>query len=232
MRLYHSFISSSSWRVRIVLALKDVDYESTPVDFARGEHQTPEYLAVNAARQVPTLEIPDDAGQAPSAAGPATTRISQSVAICEYLEERFPAPTLLPGDAAQRAHTREIIEFVNAGIQPLHNGGLNRSLRNGFGASDAAILAWKQYWLRARLASLEQLVAVRAGTCAVGDTVTLADAFLYPQLERARGHQIDMTPFPTLCRVEDGLAQRREFAQTAGPERTHAGQVEKGSSGS
>jgi maleylacetoacetate isomerase len=232
MRLYHSFLSSSSWRVRIVLALKRVDYESTPVDFASGEHQTPEYLAVNPARQVPTLEIQDDAVQTPGAAAPSTTRISQSVAICEYLEERFPEPILLPGGTAQRALAREIVEFVNAGVQPLHNGGLNRSLRNGFGASEDAILAWKQYWLRARLASLERLVAARAGTCAVGDVVTLADAFLYPQLERARGHQIDMTPFPTLCRVEDGLAQRREFVQTAGPERAHAGQVDKGSSGS
>ena len=220
MRLYHSLLSSSSWRVRIALALKAVDYESALVDFAKGEHRKPDYQAINAAGQVPTLEIEN-------AADPSrTTRISQSVAICEYLEERFPERPLLLGDSTDRAHTRQIVELVNAGIQPLHNGGLDRSFRNEFAATDEAILAWKQYWLRSRLTSLEQLVAQRAGTCTVGDDVTLADVFLYPQLERAQGYGIDMTRFPTLCRIEDGLCARAEFAQTAGPERARVAQDE------
>ena len=220
MRLYHSLLSSSSWRVRIALALKAVDYESTLVDFSKGEHRKPDYQAINAAGQVPTLEIEN-------AADPSrTTRISQSVAICEYLEERFPERPLLLGDSTDRAHTRQIVELVNAGIQPLHNGGLDRSFRNEFAATDEAILAWKQYWLRSRLTSLEQLIAPRAGTCTVGDDVTLADVFLYPQLERAQGYGIDMTAFPTLCRVEDGLCARAEFAQTAGPERARVAQDE------
>ena len=220
MRLYHSLLSSSSWRVRIALALKAVDYESALVDFAKGEHRKPDYQAINAAGQVPTLEIEN-------AADPSrTTRISQSVAICEYLEERFPERPLLLGDSTDRAHTRQIVELVNAGIQPLHNGGLDRSFRNEFAATDEAILAWKQYWLRSRLTSLEQLVAARAGSCAVGDDVTLADVFLYPQLERAHGYGIDLTPFPTLCRVEYGLGALAEFAQTAGPERARVAQDE------
>ena len=206
MRLYHSFLSSSSWRVRIALALKGVTYESVLVDFASGEHLQPEYRDVNPARQVPSLEV-DQAGT--------PRRITQSVAICEYLEERFPDPALLPADPAGRAHVREIVELINAGIQPLHNGGLNRSLGRSFNASDSVIHDWKLYWLRSRLASLEHLVTAEAGECAVGDRVTLADAFLFPQLEKARDYDVDLTPLTALSRIARSLAERPEFFQTA-----------------
>ncbi len=206
MLLHHSFLSSSSWRVRIVLALKQVDYESELVDFAAGDHLEPAYRDINPAHQVPSLEI-DDTGTA--------MRITQSVAICEYLEERYPTPPLLPENPAKRAHVREIVELINAGIQPLHNGGLNKSLRRSFGASEDAVKDWKQYWLRSRLGSLEHLVAARAGDCALGDRITLADAFLFPQMGKARDYDIDLAPFVTLSRIEHNLAPRPEFAQTA-----------------
>jgi maleylpyruvate isomerase len=206
VRLHHSFLSSSSWRVRIALALKGADYESVVIDFASGEHLKPEYRDIHPAHQVPSLEINENG---------TPRRITQSVAICEYLEERLPSPALFPEDIGHRAHVREIVELINAGIQPLHNGGLNRSLHRGFGASEEAITEWKLYWLRSRLESLERLVAGEAGECAFGDRVTLADVFLFPQLAKARDYDVDLAPFAALRRVEGGLAARVEFCETA-----------------
>jgi maleylpyruvate isomerase len=206
MRLHHAFSSSSSWRVRIALALKDLRYESMLVDFSAGEQLEPQYRDVHPARQVPSLEI-DDEGK--------PRRITQSVAICEYLEERHPTPALLPRDALERAHVREIVELINAGIQPLHNGGLNLSMRRGFGASDEAISEWKRYWLRSRLAALEHLVSARAGSCSFGDRVTLADVFLFPQLAKARDYETDLSPFTALLRIQGELSARPEFSETA-----------------
>ena len=205
VRLYHFGRSSSSWRVRIVLALKGVPYESVIVDFGVGEQKGDAFRGVNPLGQVPCLEVDGE-------------RISQSVAIAELLEERAPEPRLVPVREPERARVRRVVETINSGIQPLHNSGLDASFRKAFDASDEAILGWKRFWLERRLRALETTLASYAGTFSVADAISLADVFLYPQIERARAHGVAIEELPTVARLEQTLREQPGFEETS-PER-------------
>jgi maleylpyruvate isomerase len=201
IRLHHFPSSSSSWRVRIVLALKGVFHESVIVDLAAGAHLEDEHRARNPLGQVPCLEIEG-------------RTVTQSVAICELLEELHPEPHLLPSSSLERARVRALVEVVNAGIQPLHNSGMNQSLRDELSADDVAIRTWKQRWLARRLAELESLVERSASRFCIGDALSLADVFLYPQLDKARGYGVDPAGFPVLAEIERRLRDWPEFPGT------------------
>lgn len=201
LQLYHSYESSSSWRVRIALALKRLNYESVLIALDRREHQQDEYLKVNPIGQVPTLDVD---GQ----------RFSQSVAICEFLEETYPHPPLLPSDRISRAKVREIVEIINAGIQPLNNGGLNQSFRAQYGATDQQIRTWKKYWIERRLVGLEMKIKATAGAYCFGQSVSLADVYLFPQIERAIAYDLDVKQYPTIGEICERLSKVREFAET------------------
>ncbi len=201
--LYHERSSSCSWRVRIVLALKDLRYESRLLDWDSGELQGADHLARSPLGQVPCLEIEGRA-------------VSQSVAIVELLEELYPEPALLPEAPLDRAAVRELVEAVNAGIQPLHNGGLRARMREQLGADGDAHTAWSSYWLERRLGELEPRVDGRAGRHAYGDQPTLADVFLYPQLCKALDYEVALDGWPTLARLHAGLSEHAAFAGTEG----------------
>jgi maleylpyruvate isomerase len=190
MKLYSYWRSSSAYRVRIVLALKGVPYEYVPIDVlpAVSAQRSAAFAAINPLCQVPTLEWTQ---------GDRTLRLTQSVAIAELLDELHPDPPLLPKQPLPRARVRELVEIVNAGVQPLQNTGTLAELRR-LGGEQAA-----QDWaVRAISHGLSALEAhAGTGRFLVGDAPTLADVFLVPQLYNARRFGIELT-FPRLLAVE------------------------------
>uniref|UniRef100_A0A0K8RFZ1 maleylacetoacetate isomerase n=1 Tax=Ixodes ricinus TaxID=34613 RepID=A0A0K8RFZ1_IXORI len=183
--LYSFHLSSCAWRVRIVLALKNVDYEYKTVKLmtpAGGDQYTEEFKKHNPMSQVPVLEVDGK-------------NISQSVAIMEYLEETYPQPRLLPADPYLRAKTREITELLVSGVQPLQSLGLIPKLGKEEWQS------WAKFYITKGFTALEAIVTETAGKYCVGDEITLADACLVPQMSNAQRWGIDVSPFPILVRI-------------------------------
>lgn len=203
--LYSYWRSSSSWRVRIALHLKGVPFEYRPVDLRAGSQFSDEHRARNPMSQVPVLEV-EEAGR--------TQRLAQSMAIVEWLEERFPTPPLLPRGDHERARVRALAEHVNSGIQPYQNLAALKWLK---GRSPGLETAWVKHWLSAGLARLEAAVEDGAGRFCHGDAVTLADLFVVPQLYSARRFGVDLDSCPTLVRIEAACAELTAF-RLAAPE--------------
>jgi maleylpyruvate isomerase len=210
MRLYSYWRSSCAFRVRIVLNLKGMSYDYQPVNIAPGasEQTTDAYGSINPMRQVPTLEWDEDG---------TTVRLTQSVAIIEYIEEREPEPPLLPRAALTRARVRESVEIVNSGTQPLQNIGILVELRRLEG--EEAARRWTAKVIAQGLHALEIRARLHAGKFLVGDSVSMADVFLIPQLYNARRAGVDITQFPKLLDVEaqtltlDAFVRARPEAQ-------------------
>lgn len=206
LTLYHFFASSSSWRVRWALALKGLPYRALHVDLVRNEHLTAENMARNPIGHVPTLV---HRGRA----------LTESVAICEYLDEAFPeGARLLPDEPWARARTRQIVETINAGTQPLVNLVVRRRL-----GDEAAQKPWIDWALGRGLAACEALVrAARAEgfgePFALGPAPSLADLCIVPQLFGARRFRVDLEPFPSLLAIE-AAALATDACASASPER-------------
>lgn len=174
MKLYNYFRSSASFRVRIALQLKGLAYEYIPVHIAKGEHKQPGYAAISPELLVPTLEID---GQ----------RLGQSMAIIEYLDETHPEPALLPKDALGRARVRALAQTVACEIHPLNNLRVLKYLVKDMGVSDDAKNTWYQHWVRTGLEAFErELALLPVSTYCYGDTPTLADCCLVPQIANAQ----------------------------------------------
>lgn len=191
MKLYGYWRSSASWRVRIGLELKGIAYEYVPVHLVRGQQRQADHRERNPMQQVPVLELELDG---------VLERITQSLAILEYLDESFPEPPLLPKDALERVRVRELAQLVNSGIQPLHNSGVLAHLEQTAPDVDPALFG--RHFINRGLVALEALAAPRAGAFLAGDAVSLADICLVPQLYQARRFGVDLAPFATLRRVE------------------------------
>ena len=194
MILYGFYRSSATWRVRIALLLKKLDYELRPVNLIRaggGDQFRPEHAARNPMQQVPVLEVEEDGKK---------VHLAQSVAILEYLEERYPDPPLFPASRLLRARARQIAETVNSGIQPLQNTAVRVHVESLSIDADA----WIRHWVTKGLAALEALVGETAGRYCIGDAVTVADLFVVPELEFAKRFALDLAAYPTLVRI--GLA--------------------------
>ena len=199
LRLYTYFRSSAAYRVRIALALKGLAYESVPVHLLRdgGEQHQSAYRALNPAGLVPALQ---DNG----------ATITQSMAILEYLEELHPEPALLPPSALDRARVRALAQAVACDIHPLNNLRVLNYLTGQLQVSDAQRTAWMHHWMALGLEAIEQLLAhsPQTGQFCHGDTPTLADCCLVPQVFNAQRFQVDMAPYPTVQRIAahcDGL---------------------------
>ncbi|KFE62689.1 maleylacetoacetate isomerase [Hyalangium minutum] len=208
MKLYSYWRSSCSWRVRIALNLKGLSYSYEAVHLVKdgGQQNSDAYRALNPMRTVPTLEL-EEGGQ--------VRRLSQSVAILEYLEERYPTPALLPADPLLRARIRMLAEMVNSGIQPLQNLSVLQFVKGELQRDDKAFAA---HWNVRGLTALEAAVKETAGTYCLGETVSLADIFLVPQLYGARRFAVDLSPYPTLTRIEAACEKLPAF-QAAHPDR-------------
>jgi maleylpyruvate isomerase len=193
MKLYNYWRSSASWRVRIALALKGLAYDYVAVNLVKdgGEQRSEAYRAMNPMAQVPTLEVIEEGGT--------TRHLTQSLAIIEYLEERYPTVPLLPSDVYLRARARALAEVVNSGIQPLQNLEPQRYVREEL-KGDAAV--WTRYFIARGMQALEALAAETAGDFLVGDAPTVADICLVPQMVSARRFGVDPAQFAVLSRVE------------------------------
>jgi maleylacetoacetate isomerase len=202
--LYQATTSSASWRVRIALALKQVAYQSTWIDLHKDEHLTAAYAKVSPMRQVPCLEID---GQ----------RLFQSVAIVEYLEETRPAPALLPADPLDRARVRAMVEIVNSVIQPLHNYAVRQHLKEQFGTAELEAQAWCRYWINRRFGAFNEIVEASAGTYTFGDKITMADVFLYPQVQTSSRFEVDMAKFPAISAAVAALKSLPAFHDSHPP---------------
>jgi len=187
--LHNYWRSSASYRVRIGLELKQLAYEYVSINIPAGAQFADAYRAANPMSQVPTLEITEDDG----------TRIAltQSLAILEYLEERWPSPALLPRDPTLRARARALAEIANAGIQPLHNTTTLKRIKE-LGGDEAA---WARPFVTDGLAAFARVVAETAGAFCVGDSPTIADCCLVPQFMAARRFKIDLAGNPQLAQL-------------------------------
>lgn len=200
--LYGYWRSSAAWRVRLALAAKGLAADGAAVNLATGEQRTPSHLAINAQGLVPVLRHGD-------------LLLTQSLAIIEYLDDVWPMPPLLPGDAAGRALVRGAAQVVAAEIHPLGNARVQRYLRASLGADDAAVTAWLHHWLADGLGALEAFAARHGGRHLFGDTLTLADLVLVPQLYNARRFGFDVAGLPRLLAAEAQVLARPELAATA-----------------
>jgi maleylpyruvate isomerase len=205
MRLYDYWRSSSAYRVRIALRIKGVEHEQVPVNLRQGVQRTLDYLAHNHQGLVPTLEFEG---------GPLT----QSLAIIEWLEETHPEPPLLPRAAAERAQVRSLALHLACEIQPVNNVRVLQYLQHRLGLEEREVNAWYRHWVAEGLASLEHRLARTAGTYCFGDQVSVADLCLVPQVYNARRYSCDLSPFPTIVRVDAACLKLPAFAE-ARPER-------------
>lgn len=190
LALHSYWRSSASHRVRIGLGLKQLPYDYVAVNIVAGEQLADAYRARNPIAQVPTLEVTEDDG--------ARVALTQSLAILEYLDERWPDPPILPRDPYLRARARALAEIVNAGIQPLQNLTTLKRIK-ALGADEAA---WTRPFIADGLAAFAQGAAEVAGTFCVGDLPTIADCCLVPQLLAARRFHVDLGPHERLLAIE------------------------------
>jgi maleylacetoacetate isomerase len=203
--LYDYFRSSAAYRVRIALNLKGVDYESRQVDLRADEQKSEEYRGLNPQGLVPMLEIDGH-------------RLTQSLAIINYLDLRFPNQPLIPAAAAERAHVVAMALTVACDIHPLNNLRVLKYLKNELGHSQDEVDRWYAHWIREGLPSLEAMAAPTAGKFLFGDAPTGADVCLIPQLYNARRFNVPIDDFPTLLRAEDNANKLEAFA-AAHPDR-------------
>ncbi|MCW5652233.1 maleylacetoacetate isomerase [Hydrogenophaga sp.] len=171
MKLYSYFRSSASFRVRIALGLKGLAYEYVPVHIARGDHKLPAFGEVSGEGLVPVLELDDG------------TRLTQSMAIIEYLDEMHPAPALVPADPIARAHVRALSQIVACEIHPINNLRVLKYLTKELHVEEEPKNVWYRHWVRTGLEAFErQLAQLPASRYCFGDTPTLADCCLVPQI--------------------------------------------------
>jgi len=207
MKLYDYFRSSAAYRVRIALNLKGVVPEREFVHLRKGAHRGEDYLAVNPQGLVPAL-VTDDG-----------TVLTQSLAIVEYLDETVPSPPLLPRDPLERARVRSLAQAVACDIHPIDNLRVLRYLLQTVGVEEAQKDAWYKYWIDVGLEALEIAVSrdPRTGRFCHGDSPTLADICLVPQLANARRVDMDLSPYPTLTRIDAECKKVKAFADAAPP---------------
>jgi maleylacetoacetate isomerase/maleylpyruvate isomerase len=201
MELYNYFRSSASYRVRIALALKGLTYDYKAVHIAKNEQFAESYAAVSAARLVPLLR---DGEQV----------ITQSMAIIEYLDETHPEPPLLPRDAAGRARVRALAQDVACEIHPLNNLRVLRYLVNSLKVSEEDKDRWYRHWVETGLEAVERQLAARPTRYCHGDTPTLADCVLVPQIFNAQRFKSRTDHVPQVMRVFDACMRLDAFEKT------------------
>lgn len=201
MQLLGYWRSGASYRVRIVLALKGIDYAYRPVNLLKGEQRGAEYLKTNPQGLVPTL-ITDDG-----------ETLTQSLAIAEYLEETHPEPPILPHSPSLRAKARAIAAAIACEAQPFANLRILKYLTDDLGLDDAAKAGFLNRWPGGALNAVEAMVTETAGEFCIGAAPGLADAFLVPQLYAARRFNIDLSGCPTLLAIEERCRKLPAFVK-------------------
>lgn len=202
MKLYGYWRSSSSWRVRIALAHKGIDYEYAAIDLRAGAQRSDAFHELNASEQVPLLEF-DHGGE--------TRRLGQSLAILALLEQLYPDPPFLPSDPYLRGRAIQLAEIINSGTQPLQNLAVLQRLKS----LNVDATQWAHDVIVDGLRAFSATMTTVSGDFAVGDEPSWADAALTPQLYNARRFNVDLADFPDLLRIEAACLARDAFNLTA-----------------
>jgi len=203
MKLYGFFRSGTSHRLRIALNLKGLNYDQVAVDLRTERHLSDAYKAINPQQLVPALDIGDAV-------------LTQSPAIIEWLEERYPTPALLPTDQLQRARVRALAAIVGCDIHPVNNRRILEALRHRFSADDTAVNDWCATWVAAGFDAFDALVRAHGvGPFAFGTQPTLADIYLIPQIESARRFKVDLGRWPRLMEIDAACGQIEAFSRAA-----------------
>ena len=203
MKLYSYYRSSCSYRLRIALQLKALEYDYIAVNLLNEEQLQPEYTALNPMGLVPALEVAE--GEV----------LGQSVALLEWLEETHPLPPLLPSDPLQRARVRALVNAIACDIQPICNLSVTNYLKEQHDASSQTIKDWFSTWMHRGFRAVEPVIAQNDQAFCFGDTPGMADLFLVPQVYNARRMQVDLTPFPNMTRVVDRCNELPAFIAAA-----------------
>ena len=199
MKLFGYWRSSATYRVRIALALKGLDYDYAPVNLLKGEQKTDAYRAKNPTGLVPSLATEDGAV------------LNQSLAIMEYLEETHPDPSILPGSATTKANIRAIAATIACEAQPLMNLRIQQYLKNEGGFDGDAVSAWLNTWPANAMGAVEDMLARTAGDFCVGDTPSMADCCLVPQMFAAQRFGIDISGFTKMNVVYERCQKHPAF---------------------
>lgn len=208
MKLHDFYRSTASWRVRIALAIKGLSYEPVFHHLRLGEHRAPAYLGLNPQGLVPSLETGDGAV------------LTQSLAICEYLEEVRPHPALLPADPLDRARVRAFAQVIACDIHPIQNLRVLGWLREA-GLDEEAVAAWARRVIHQGLDACDALLPAHGGRFCFGDAPTLADLCLVPQLANARRFGVELV-WPRILEIEAAALATPAFADTAPARRPDA----------
>lgn len=198
MILHGYWRSGAAYRTRIALALKGLAYRQQGVDLRTGAQKSEAFVALNPQGMVPALEVDG-------------VVLTQSPAILEWLEDAHPAPALLPTDAIDRARVRAMAALIGCDIHPLNNLRVGKALRETFGADQAAVDAWAARWILPGFEALEALVARHGAGWCFGDTPTLADCYLIPQIYSARRFNVALDAFPRLLAIDAAAARHPAF---------------------
>ena len=202
MKLYNYFRSSASFRVRIALALKGLPYDYVPVHLVKGEHKQESYAAIAPSGLVPTLELDDG------------RHLSQSMAIIEYLDDMHPSPRLLPQDPFRRAQVRALAQLIACEIHPLNNLRVLKYLVRDMKLDEEAKNTWYRHWVRDGLEAFErELQQLPASKYCYGDTPTLADCCLVPQIFNGKRFNVDFSGLDRTMAAFDACMQHPAFQQ-------------------
>jgi maleylacetoacetate isomerase len=207
MILYGYGLSSASFRVRIALALKSVDYTPVIKNLRLGEHRLDEFLTLNPQGFVPALGLDDG------------TILTQSVAILEYLDELYPDPPLLPADPVARARVRGLSHSITSDVHPLNNLRVLRYLEEKLNLDKATRDAWYRYWIQVGFDAFERALVndAASGRFCHGDRVTMADLCLVPQVFNARRYSVDLQPYPRIVEIDAACRELPAFQSAAPP---------------
>ncbi|MGF1715603.1 maleylacetoacetate isomerase [Photobacterium chitinilyticum] len=198
MKLYDYYRSSASYRVRIALNLKGLNYEQCPVSLLDNEQCSASYTTLNPSALVPGLDT--DRGM-----------LGQSIAIMEYLEDCYPEPSIFPSSRWEKAKCREISLSIACDIHPLNNLRVLNYLHSEFGVNQNEKMIWYHHWLSRGFQTLEALLSSDTHHFCCGDTPTMADICLLPQIYNARRFGFDVGPYPTLLRIEQHCLHLEAF---------------------
>jgi maleylpyruvate isomerase len=204
MKLYSFFRSGTSHRLRIALNLKGIVTDYVAVDMRTEEHLQEAFKAIHPQGFLPVLDTGEQ-------------MLIQSPAIIEWLEETYPTPALLPANASGRVHVRALAALVGCDIHPINNRRILQYLRNELGANEDAVNAWCATWIKDGFNAYEAILAAdkKRGVFSYGDTPTLADVYLVPQVESARRFKVDLTQWPLIAAVEAACMQLDAFKNAA-----------------
>ena len=202
MKLYTFFRSSASFRVRIAMNYKGLEYEPALVSLPKGEHLNAKFRSINSQGLVPAL---DDAGHV----------LTQSLAIMEYLDEVHSGPKLLPSDPLDRAYVRAFSQIIACEIHPLNNLRTLKYIRGAYKLDEEGVNAWYRHWIAEGFRTMESFLTEhrKHGRFCFRDEVTLADCCLVPQVFNAQRYNCDLKPYPTVMRIHEACMKLEPFIQ-------------------